>query len=153
MRLKRWCYVTLVCFVLLGCIGLFAEAKNTAALEGNDYLVGEVDIDDGIMPIASQALSFDLEPGEYATSAGTYYVSDEDSMLKIIAASWDPQDVKLQIGWYNVRTGSIYYVPYTGGQVTNKKINSKGLTDGTYRIIVKNVSDLDVMGSMTFSVS
>ena len=147
------------CFIVFAILTSFSVPAfavgdiNTLGFEGNDYLIGETDFDDGIMPIASQVLSFDLKSGEYATSTGTYYVSDEDSILKIIAASWDPQDAKLQIGWYNIRTGNIYYVPYTGGQVTNKKINSKGLTDGTYRVIVKNVSNLEVKGSMTFSVS
>ncbi len=152
--MKKFISIFLVLTLIISvAIPTFAsEPADAPVIVEYNYPIEEATPNDYIMPIATQVLSYNLGPGEYATSAGTYYVSNEDSMLEIIAASWDPQDADLQIGWYNVRTGVIYIVSYTGGCLNNQRINSVGLVDGTYRIIVKNVSSLDVIGSMTYSV-
>ena len=94
-----------------------------------------------------------LAAGSRKLSSEVYYIEDEDAMLKISSATWDPASQNIWIGWYNVDTGVEYYVEYTGGDISSRRINSNGVPDGDYKIFVKNVGTRAVTGALQYSVN
>lgn len=110
--------------------------------------------EDGVAPASVLSISFsNLAAGSRKLSSEVYYIEDEDAMLKISSATWAPASQNIWIGWYNVDTGVEYYVEYSGGDVSSRRINSNGVPDGDYKIFVKNVGTRAVTGALQYSVN
>lgn len=107
-----------------------------------------------ITPRSSLSLSFtSLGKNARRTSSETYYISDEDAMLTINSCTWSPSSQDVKIGWYNVDTGATYTVTYDGGEIDSKRINSKGVPDGDYKICIINAGSKSITGALQYEVS
>lgn len=106
-----------------------------------------------VTPRSTMSLSFsDLQPNEIALSSQFHSVSDHDALLEIISCTWGPASQAVRIGWYNVDTGELYSVRYTGGSVQDERINSNTVPDGDYKICIKNVGTKAITGAMNYRV-
>lgn len=147
-------FLMAIAIVLSFAVPAFAtEAENTVEVEWIECQMEEP-WDDGIMPCATLALDFaDLAPDACVTGSDVYYINNASTILKVVAASWNSQDEDIGIGWYNMSSGIIYYSRFTGGSIVNKKINSSALPVGNYKVVIINLGELDITGSMQYTVS
>lgn len=110
--------------------------------------------EDDVAPRAYLSISFsNLATGSMVLSSETYHISDEDAKLRINTATWSPAASNIWIGWYNVVTGQIYYVEYSDGSISGDRINSRGVPDGDYKILIKNLGPLPITGALQYSVT
>lgn len=103
-----------------------------------------------IMPLASLYFSFDLSPNEYAYSAETYYITPGDTRLVIETCTWEPPTENVWIGFYNTKTKVDYGVEFSAGKISNQGLTTVNVPNGTYQIIVKNIGDLNIEGTMYY---
>lgn len=130
-----------------------SEVENDVEVEWIECQLEEPWVDE-IMPRATLALDFsNLAPDGYKRGSEVYYIDDAYTYLKVISASWNSQDEEVGIGWYNTKTNIIYFARYKGGSVTNKRINSSGLPEGNYNVVIMNLGDLNITGNMQYTVS
>lgn len=109
--------------------------------------------DPGIMPLSDLSFSFNgLAKGSYAYSSEIYNIKNENSALHILSATWSLASNAVWIGYYNIDTKKDYGVRYEDGSIYKKTINSKGLPNGSYRIIVKNLGPGSISGSIKYYV-
>ena len=108
-------------------------------------------VDTGITPY-TQTLQFNLKPGEYTLSKDEHYIEGEDTLLVINSATWDPPTENIRIGFRDVKTGTGYYLAFTGGKVTGETMNSNGIPNGRYQIYVKNMGEETVIGALNYDV-
>lgn len=156
MKLKRFLSFVLS---LAFAICLFATPANAADISSNptekpidiDTLV--IDSEAGIMPLSNTGFSFSLSAGSIQKSAETYYIYENEGLLKISSLTWTPTGQSVSVGYYNVDTRKIYTVTYSGGTVTNNNITTKGVPDGEYYIMVKNLGTTSVSGSINYSMT
>ena len=143
-------------FVLLLCFSFPFSAMACEPSEDDPVNIITIDpateADDLIQPYATLSFSFNLTPGNYKTSSEVYYVSNSDAVLIITSCTWDNASEALGIGWYNIETGLIHYVRYTGGAAIGN-ISTSGVPDGEYKIVVLNLGDRDVTGAIRYRVS
>lgn len=110
--------------------------------------------DDPVMPIAALSLTFtNLESRGVVYSADEYYVKNEDSKIRINTATWASANQDIGIGWYNVDTHYLYYASYSGGSLVNQRVNSQGIPDGDYKVIIINLGTKPITGTMQYTVS
>lgn len=106
-----------------------------------------------VTPRSTTSITFsDLQPNKIALSSQIYSVSDHDALLEISSCTWALASQAVRIGWYNVDTGELYSVRYTGGSVQDERINSNTVPDGDYKICIKNVGTKAITGAMNYRV-
>lgn len=149
-------------YIMKKLLGLLLSLVMVFTLSSTAFAAGSVPLapdpvgttsDSEISPYAVLTLSFsNLSAGIRKTSSETHYIEDEDALLTINSATWSLASQKVWIGWYNVDTGVEYYVEYSGGDISNSRINSKDVPDGDYRIFVKNVGTSSITGALQYEV-
>ncbi len=106
-----------------------------------------------IVPQSSLSLSFTaLRANAKKLSSETYYISGEDAVLTIKSCTWSPSSQNVKIGWYNVDTKVTYTVTFSEGEISDHKINSKGVPDGDYKVCVMNVGSKSISGALKYEV-
>lgn len=131
----------------------FAAAPETEATVSLEQFTAAPETETAVAPRSTMSLSFsDLQPNEIALSSQFHSVSDHDALLEIISCTWALASQAVRIGWYNVDTGELYSVRYTGGSVQDERINSNTVPDGDYKICIKNVGTKAITGAMNYRV-
>ena len=100
---------------------------------------------------ATQGFSFLLDPTETAYSADTYYIENEDAMLKIESCTWQPASQTIWIGFYSKVDRMFYHITRVGGNASGS-MNSNGRPNGDYYVIVKNMGSQPITGAIQYSV-
>lgn len=147
-------FVVIVTLLSMACPAFAAENSNGYAVSQGECRMPRPSDDAGVMPMATLALSFSsLATNNCVKSSETYYISDGNSTLNVISATWNSQAEEVGIGWYRIDTGIVYYVRYSGGSVSNKKISSKTLPAGNYHVAIMNLGNNSITGALQYSVS
>ena len=111
-------------------------------------------ITNGITPNAVLSFNFtNLPAGSNTQSSETYYISNSNATLTISSCTWSPASQNVHIGFYNVSTGTLYYVTYSGGAIYSQGINSSGIPNGDYRVCVQNAGTSSITGTIQYRVS
>lgn len=157
MKLKRFFSSVLL---LAFAICLFATPASAADISSDDPIEKPISIDTvvidseaDIMPLSNTGFSFTLSAGSIKKSAETYYIYEDQGLLKISSLTWTPTGQSVCVGYYNVDTQQTYTVTYSGGTVTNRNITTKGVPDGEYYIMVQNLGTTSVSGSINYSMT
>lgn len=102
----------------------------------------------------STSFSFNnLSSHSYKTSSEVYYIREGSGMLTINTLSWTPSGQELHVGFWNTETHSSYTVAYTGGSISNARINTRGVPSGDYKIYVYNAGTNSVVGNINYTMS
>lgn len=89
-----------------------------------------------------------LDSANYVITEGSF------STLKIETCVWSPIGNDVEIGFYNLDTGTCYGHQYSNGSISNKTRYFYDLPTGTYRVYAANLgSDPLTTGLIRYSVS
>ena len=106
---------------------------------GNEVV--ETDNEATIMPRAGFTVSSSrLTAGSTARSTSTYYIEEGEDYLDY-SVNWSPTGQQVKIGFKNERTGTLYLSSAKSGGSASGTINTYGVPDGEYYVVVYAVED------------
>lgn len=109
-----------------------------------------------ISPYGGNRLEFyDAAPGVVMVGSNDIVIDQGDtSYINVETLVWAPEHYNIKLGFWNVRTTTVYTKTISGGNKSNVAYSYTGIPAGTYRVCVINTgSTLLTTGYMKYTVS
>ena len=109
--------------------------------------LGEISLDEfvgtcnsAIIPYALTRLTFSSLPAyEAVYSTAEYLINNEENdKLHIETCVWAPEEISITIGFWNLSSGKMYGVEFTGGAISSFNITTENVPSGRYYVYIKN---------------
>lgn len=77
--------------------------------------------------------------GNIVTNQAEYLINPADNdKLHIDTCVWAPEEYSITIGFWNMSTGALYGIAFSGGSISNYNITTQNMPSGRYWVYVKN---------------